>query len=230
VADLPARNIAEVHLAAFLGGVACPICSARAASIASFVDAFLYESVNDVGFRRELDDARGFCEEHTHLVLRANRRQSGGLGAAILFGAILAIRVPELEEARQAAGRSRRRRLDAAARPAQCPVCAHGRTTQYGTVDQLRRLAADPSWRDAIAAAHFCVAHVIDLMRDGPHNADWRIVEEHQARRLRSLRERIASFAAHSSYDRRAEMTEDERRAIDEAASALGGLPPGSER
>ena len=85
----------------------------------------LAESVNDRGFRRDLDRARGFCAAHTHDVLAADRRESGGtVAAAILFGAVANVRGQELEGAVSQRGRTRSNRLAASGRPPDCPACA----------------------------------------------------------------------------------------------------------
>ena len=108
---LPARDIGDVRLADHVEAGGCPICAARADAIARFIDAMLWESVNDVAFRRELDAARGFCEPHSGAVLAADRAQSGSaLGASILFRAVLTIRLREAERAASATGRTRRDR------------------------------------------------------------------------------------------------------------------------
>ena len=122
--ELPARSIADVRLSEAFDRGGCPLCTHMARSAATYMNSFLYEGVTDVGFRGELDRARGFCRRHTREVLAANRRQSGGtLGSAILFEAILRIRGAELEDALATRGNARRKRLAEAARRAACPVC-----------------------------------------------------------------------------------------------------------
>jgi hypothetical protein len=224
VVRLPARDIGDVRLADLVEAGGCPICSARADAIARFIDAILWESVNDVAFRRELDATRGFCEPHSRAILTADRAQSGGsLGASILYHAILRIRLREAEGATVATGRTRRRRLDAAATPPACQVCAMGRGTEIGTIQRLRQLTVQPAWREALATADVCLAHLIALMRDAPDTDAWRDVERRQMARLRDIQARLGGFIDHSGQDRRGLTTDEERRAVDEASSLLSG-------
>lgn len=55
MSDLPAHNLAYVRLADLLEGPGCLVCAARARAIDRFLESWLWESVNDVGARRELD-------------------------------------------------------------------------------------------------------------------------------------------------------------------------------
>src|SRR6266550_5421076 len=99
-AILNARDLLDSRLAEILGERGCPVCRYRNRSARRFIAAILAESVNDRGFRRDLDRARGFCAAHTHDVLAADRRESGGtVAAAILFGAVTKIRDEELAAA-----------------------------------------------------------------------------------------------------------------------------------
>jgi uncharacterized protein DUF6062 len=219
---LPAHDIGDVHLADLMESPGCPVCRAGSTAMTRFLDAILWESVNDVGFRAELDAARGFCERHTRDVLVADRQQSGGaLGAAILYRAILAARLVELEAA-TSAGRTRRRRIDRAAEPAACPVCRTGRQTQAGTIRRLQQLSSDETWSATMTAAEFCLRHFVELMRDAPNTPAWRQVEGCQLERLAALKGRLDAFIAHSGEDRRHLMTDDDRRAVDAARDLLG--------
>jgi len=221
---LPARDIGDVRLADLVEAGGCPVCSARADAIARFVDAVLWESVNDVAFRRELDTARGFCEPHSRAILIADRAQSGGaLGASILYHAILRIRLREVESAMVAKGRTRRRRLDGAATPPDCAVCAMARETEIGAIDRLRQLSAQAAWRDALSTADVCLVHLVALARDAPDTDAWHEVERRQMERLRDIQARLRGFIDHSGQDRRRLMTDTERRAVDEASRLLSG-------
>jgi Family of unknown function (DUF6062) len=223
VAPLPARDIGDVRLADIVEAGGCPICRARSDAGARFIDAILWESVNDVAFRRELDETRGFCETHSRAILAADRGQSGGsLGASILFRAILMLRIRELDGAVSAKGRTRRGRLDRALAAPECAVCATGRVAESTAANRLGQLTTDPAWRDALASADICLTHLVRLVRDAPDTERWRDVERRQVDRLRDIERRLGGFIDHSGQDRRPLMTDEERRAVDEAADLLG--------
>jgi hypothetical protein len=223
--ELPARDLADVPLAALFAADAapgCPICRRQDSVTARYMEAILYESVNDVRFRGELDAARGFCRRHVTALLAANRAATGSLGSAILFGAMLAVRRRELDAAIRA-GRSRDRRLSDALKPPDCPICAEESAAVDGALGSLVRLSADPAWAHALAEAPFCLDHLIRLLRAPRRPATWQPIEDRQLERLGRLAERLAGFIHHSSADRRDLVTEDERASVDDAARLLGG-------
>jgi hypothetical protein len=186
------------------------------------MDGILYESVNDVRFRGELDAARGFCHRHVAELLAANRATTGSLGSAILFAAMLTVRRRELDAALRA-GRFRERRLSDALQPPDCPICAEERSTVQAAVGSLLRLSADPAWANALAEAPFCLDHLLRLMREPRRPGTWDQIDDRQLERLGQLAERLAGFIHHSSADRRDLVTDAERTSVDEAARLLSG-------
>jgi hypothetical protein len=224
--EVEARDLLDSRLAELLAGDACPVCGYRNRSAERYIAAILGEMVNDRGFRRDLDAARGFCPEHTHAAIAATRRESGGtVAAAILFGAIAAVRIRELASAFGDRGRSRERRLDDTRRAASCPVCAESATAEQHAVARLAERLRRQDWADAVAAAPLCLDHLATLARAVDEDT-WRPVGERQLARVDDLIANLRSFAHHSSHDRRHLITDEERRSADEAASLLGGTPP----
>jgi hypothetical protein len=222
MSQLPVRDLADAPIADAFAQPGCPLCRRVAVAEARFVDTMLYESVNDVAFRSELDGRRGFCARHTHGLLAENRRRTGSLSSAILLGAVLRVRRREVAAALQASGRGRARRVADAARRADCPICAQGRIALASAVESLQRLAGDATWSDAISRAAFCLEHLVGL-GGASGTAGWEAILGRQVERLVALQERLDAFAHHSSEDRRHLLTDAERAAVDEAAAALGG-------
>jgi hypothetical protein len=226
-ATLHARDLLDSRLAEILAEPGCPVCRYRNRSARRFIAAVLAESVNDRGFRHDLDRARGFCPAHTHDVLTADRRESGGtVAAAILFGAVANVRGQELEAAVAQRGRTRSNRLAAARRPPDCPACAESAAAEGHAVARLVDRTADAGWADALGGADVCLDHLLALAAAGAAITAWVPVEERQRARIAELRERLRLYAYHSSHDRRHLLTEEERRSADEAARLLGGTPP----
>jgi hypothetical protein len=200
------------------------LCRERVDRERSYMASILAEFVNDVPFRRRLDEARGFCESHVHALVEADRRGSGGLlGPAILFHAVLRIRLREVAAAVGASGRSKSKRATEARTPPRCPICAEVRRADQVTVAGLVHLTADPAWAEAAAAADLCLDHVVALMAEAPATAAWSAVETTQLARLRDLEDRLESFVQRSSHDRRHLITDPERASLAAAASLLGG-------
>ena len=222
--DLPVHSGADARLADAFAKPGCPLCRARSDRERTYMASILAEFVNDVPFRGQLDRARGFCERHVHALVEADQRGSGGLlGPAILFHAVLRIRLREATDAHRTKGRSRSRRTAEARTPAQCPICAEIRRADSVTVAGLVHLAADPAWAQAAAAADLCLDHLLAVMGEAPSNDAWSQVEAQQLARLRQLEETLESFVQRSSHDRRHLITDEERASLAAAAIALGG-------
>ncbi len=220
--QLPVHSNSDIHLADAFGMPGCPLCRERTRTEAAFLEAILAESVNDVGFREVLDAGRGFCALHSRAILDADRRRAGSLGAAILIRATLRIRLAELASAHKAGGRSRAKRLEAAARPPACPICARVSRTEAGLIEGLVRLTAESPWVEAVAAAPLCLDHLLALMRDATGEA-WPGIEARQLGRLHDVLTDLASYAHASSHDRRHLLTDAHRSSVDAGAAFLAG-------
>ena len=225
-ADLPIREIGDARLADLFAEPGCPVCRHTNRAAARYIDGILAESVTDRAFRRELDEARGFCRVHTHDVVAADRRESGGtVAAAILLGAVAHVRAAEIDAVRTAAPRARGRRSVAARRPPECPVCRHAASAETTVIARLVDLSAEPRWAAALGDAQLCVDHLLAFGASPRAASVWPSIAERQVARLEALGERLRSFAHHSSHDRRHLVTDAERASADEAATFLGGTP-----
>ena len=222
--SLPARDLVAVRLSELLAKPGCPICRGRADAERRFLDSWLYERVQDVRTRRELDETRGLCDDHIHGLLAADRaRAGGGLGTSILYDAMLRIRLGELVHAHGQRGRGRGKRLAESAEPPACLVCKEAASAERVTIDGLREHLGEPAWADAIGRAALCLGHLRDLMRLGSGDDRWMPIEARQLARIHELQTRLVAFAHHSSHDRRHLRTDDQAASVDEAAQLLGG-------
>ena len=223
---LPARDLVDVRLAAAIDDGGCAICVVRARGERGMLDSILAERVLDIGFREGLERDHAFCRRHVAELVVADRRSTGILGSSILYEAMLHRRLVAIRGALEVGGRRRRGRLTDAARRPPCQVCTEGRIAVDVAVARLADRTADPAWAAAAVAIPFCLDDlllVIAAAGDSPAAAP---VVEAQLARLEDLRARLEGFTDHSAQDRRHLMTDDERRAADEAARALGGRQP----
>jgi hypothetical protein len=229
--DLPVHSGADARLADAFAEPGCPLCRVRADRERSYVESILVEFVNDVSFRGGLDRARGFCEPHVHDLVEADRRGSGGLlGPAILFHAVLRIRLREVASAHAEKGRSRSKRIAEAHIQPRCQVCAEVRRADLVTAAGLAQLTADPAWAEAAGSAPFCLEHLLVLMAEGPATTSWSAIEARHLARLRDLHDQLETFAHRSSHDRRHSITESQRESVAAAARVLGGDRPRGEQ
>jgi hypothetical protein len=223
-AELPVGDLADAQLADLLGESGCPICLLRDRTARRFLEATLWESVNDRGFRARLSRQRGFCPRHAAAVLTVDRSQGGGtLGAAILFGAIVRDRLAELNGIGIRPGRGSSRALDAARAAPACPVCSEVEKAEASARTRLLDRVVDGAWAAAVSGSRFCLRDLLALWAGANDRrlADWPHVAAAQVARVSDLLARLDGFAAHSAYNRLAEMTASERSAADEAAAFL---------
>jgi Family of unknown function (DUF6062) len=68
------------------GKSGCPVCRLMEEYSLSYLDALFYEQVNDVGTRRKLREARGFCNWHAW---QAKKIAGSALGVAIIAKELL---------------------------------------------------------------------------------------------------------------------------------------------
>ncbi len=75
----------------------CPVCRLEAKVIHNYLDAILYENVNDPGTQAELRQSWGYCRAHAWQLPKA----AGGpaLGVAILYRQIIGDALSEIENA-----------------------------------------------------------------------------------------------------------------------------------
>ncbi len=224
---LPIQGRADAPLAEVFGPPGCPLCRLRGGTARRYLESILWESVNDRGFRARLSRCRGFCAAHVREALEVDRSQGGGpLGASILFGYMVRDRLAELDGVGTKPGRGSGRALDAMRAGPRCPVCAEVAKTEATSIPRLLDRIADPAWAEAVSVAQLCLRDLLALWTtaDGRRTGAWPRVAEAQLARVTELLARLDGYAAHSAYNRLAEMTASERAAADEAAAFLSGM------
>ncbi|HXH08167.1 MAG TPA: DUF6062 family protein [Alphaproteobacteria bacterium] len=76
------------------GKSGCPVCRLMEEYSRRYLEAVFYEQVNDVGLRRKLREARGFCNWHAWLVKTI---ASSALGAAIIAKDLITEEIARLD-------------------------------------------------------------------------------------------------------------------------------------
>jgi hypothetical protein len=74
----------EVREALVLSG--CPVCRLAVRSVGRLIQSVAYEQVNDADLRKDLREARGFCNQHAYRWLREARTV---LGTALIYRDVL---------------------------------------------------------------------------------------------------------------------------------------------
>jgi hypothetical protein len=223
-ADLPQRDLVDVRLVAALEVGGCAICVVRArAESAATIAVLDGERVMDVGFRAGLERTNSFCQRHAAKLIVADRRATGILSSSILYGALVGRRLAALRQALAARGRGRRNRLaEARVRPP-CVICSEGEASVDVASQRLVDRSADPAWATVIGGVPLCLDDLVVLVALAGDLATFVPIAERQVARLSDLERRLDEYAHNSSPDRRHLMTDDQRRAADEASKVLGG-------
>ena len=202
----------------------CPVCAVRARSERGTLDTIVNERVLDLGFRADLERSLGFCRRHVAELVPTDRRETGGiLGSSLLLSAVIDRRIEDLGAAVGSRGRQVRGRLKDARHRPPCIVCSHGATAVETAFVRLAERSRDTAWAAALARSSFCLDDFLGLWSSAGTEATFEPVARAQLARFEDLSERLERYAHHSSQDRRHLMTDDERRAADEATRALGG-------
>ena len=96
----------------------CPVCHVAGHAAKRYIASLLWESVTDVGTRRRLRAAHGFCRRHAIMAARVAADKAQATGMAIIYGDLLS------HLAEEARGLVEARRKDRDVAPeAVCPAC-----------------------------------------------------------------------------------------------------------
>lgn len=229
-------------LLAALAQSGCALCRLLDDTADRLVDSILFESVNDVGVRDELNAARGLCGRHAPLLVRTG----GALGSATMMQGVIKVLLRELDAGGiTAESPSRLRillraggaevshpaaeRLAAALAPqAPCPVCAHEATYAAHYVETLLRQATPGS---PLAAAYgasdgLCLPHFRDVVARGLPGPALATLVDAQRAIWQRLNGELDEFLRKSDYRFQKEPMGAERDSWRRAISAMSGQLP----
>lgn len=222
-----------------LGAEGCPICALRHQAVHRYLDALLYEQVNDPGLRRTLRRSRGFCREHAALLLAAG----DSLGTAILYHDQVAAVLADVRAAvRQAArsrshpvrwlpGRARRAAPEADLRRRRdpeepCPACRVAHEAEARHLAVLLHHLDDPQIREAIALSPFlCVPHLVRALELATGRREAEAVLAIAEGKLSSLQDELAELIRTRDYRFLNEPKGEEQTAWFRAVWQLVGWP-----
>jgi hypothetical protein len=226
------------------GQPGCPLCRLLARSADRYLDAVLWEQVNDIGVRSELNQARGYCPQHGWLLVRAG----AALGVAILTRGVVKTLLDVLasnpiQDEAESVFQSLRRSLDRdlASRPAArlvaelspqrpCPVCSLLESKEEDYISTLvAHLDGPGSLADAYRTSDgLCLPHFRRTLARAPSGAEARLLSAAQQAVWQRLHDDLGEFIRKSDYRFRGEPFGDEKDAWLQALEAISGPPPRS--
>jgi hypothetical protein len=189
----------------------CPVCLRIIDETHHAIESFLYESVNDVGLRKQIRKDGGFCPRHCWQLATFG----DALGGAILFDDVLQSLLPTI-------GNLPRHPYHP---PPVCLFCRSERQTLEMTLAELADQADDPELRAAWEGpAMLCLPHLSHLcqrMMRQPAARD-RLIQRH-LEKYQQLTGQMKRIIELQSYDHRDEPSGPEQDAWRRAIEVLVG-------
>ena len=107
-----------------------------------------------------------------------------------------------------------------------CVVCEHEVRAAADVIERaLENALHDAEWRASLTGSELCLAHLRDVVtrsRSRSLELTTQLLQS-QVARLRDVDARLAAFQHHHAHDRRAALTDAERRSVGEVRVILAG-------
>lgn len=219
----------------------CAFCALQKRAADRYLDALLWESVNDPRLRREVTAARGFCRDHAWMLVRPGT----ALSSAIIYKDVVAgaahvvqnasgnVQRTTIGQRLRASFRRRRPAEDALARalaPTQaCPVCINAAEIEghlCATVATAMK-RSDDFLAHYRASAGLCLAHFGVLIGGTTQPEARAALIDAQLAIWQSLEAELAEFIRKTDYRFRHEKFGDERDAWERVIALTSGAQPG---
>lgn len=216
----------------------CAFCKLQRRAAERYLDAFLWESVNDPRLRRQVSAARGFCRDHAWLLVRPGAALSTAIVYHDVVGAVLnAVQTTAAAGKRSFwqqlrsfwRGKSEEDRVVQALQPQQpCPVCVNAAEIEghlCATVLAAMRRSDDflVQYR---ASAGLCLAHFGALIGATSRPEQRRALIDVQLAIWEALRGELAEFIRKNDHRFRKETFGAERDSWERAIALTSGPQP----
>lgn len=217
----------------------CPICRLSLRSVTRFIDSMNYDSVNDPGFRAQLNAARGFCNPHAYQWLHT----AFVLGTAEIYREVLHVITADVRRATfESRGIGPRlsaflggsgapaHRSPISAPTVSCPACAHlqdtGTLLTRALVDGLQ----DADFRNRYASSRgLCLPHLGPALSAAESRDVFQFLQDFAVDQEETMLNQLGEIVRKHDYRYRDEVAGDERGAAERAVAhvhgALNALP-----
>jgi hypothetical protein len=138
----------------------CPLCRLTADSVHHYLEALLYEFVNEPPTHMALRAARGFCPAHAwHIQEQIN---ASALGIAVLYEGLVRNMLNDMGEVKPDSGRRQIAQAAQALKPhGPCPACTHRATAESHLLRNfLENMAQDDFANGFRQSAGLCLPHL----------------------------------------------------------------------
>lgn len=137
----------------------CPICHIGQVAGYKYLDTLLYESVNDPGIRRKLEDSLGFCYYHSRelMTFPGNRLGAGIIEQHMLKTALNQLRHGNVSSRRTLfSKRDERRKTE----KSPCPACLRAEASETRSIKDLLQYLIDDLDEPLRRAGGLCLTHL----------------------------------------------------------------------
>jgi hypothetical protein len=188
----------------------CPVCTLAERNSLRFLDALLYERVNDVGTREGLRKSLGFCNWHAWKSLEV---PNCPLGLGIIYHDLLEqiqerlgriqrsfpLRIPYL---RRLWRKEKAKHSIPLLRPSHsCPACRSVRFFEEMYMETLLDFLAEEDFeRQFSGSSGICFPHLTIAIEKYPGHRNLGLLIQMQAKKVESLREELAEFIRKHDY------------------------------
>ncbi len=216
----------------------CPVCRCMRGDAVRYLDALLYEQVNDPATRSALHASWGFCNWHAWL---AREVAHAGLGIGIIAEDLLGRAIGRL---RRLLIRIRRGKLTDGwlsrlvgrgpripllkswQRRTVCPGCQMGRDDESSYLRIVLDFMADLQFDRAFEkSTGLCVPHMLRLLELGARHPNLETVVERAQTKWQRLQAELKNFVAKHGYRAAEPFTEAEARSWALVIELLSGAP-----
>ncbi len=228
-----------------LGLPGCPFCRLLTSKADRYLDAVLWELVNDPGVRSELNQARGYCQQHGWLLVR----KGSALGIAILTRDVVktlldVVASSPLDGKPESVLQSFRRSLDkdrlspgtaplvAELSPQDlCPACSHEQSTERDCNGTLLKHFEGPGALSELyrASDGLCLPHFRRVLARAPSGGTAESLVSAQQEVWQRLYADLGEFIRKKDVRFKDEPFGEERDSWRRALEAISGAPPRSE-
>ena len=216
----------------------CPVCRCLLADSRQYLEALLYEQVNDPDVRRRLRAAWGFCGWHTWML---GDIAGSAFGSAIIYDDILRVASRRFERGVRGAGRDSagpwrrllrllrriRRPLPVGLRDrlAMCPACRERIDAEARYLDVMLGFMEDFELERAYGRSDgLCVPHALQAMEMGPARPAEALVIR-TLPKWAALRGDLSAFLEKHDHRNPRPFTDTDRTVVARAFEALAGAP-----
>ncbi|MGQ9694025.1 MAG: DUF6062 family protein [Thermodesulfobacteriota bacterium] len=194
----------------------CPVCTLVDRDSFRYLDALLYERVNDVRTRQELRKSLGFCNWHAWKTLEVN---NCALGLAIIYGDILGILKKNLQMklkrirnlnpfpaelsfwSKLFPGRELKSRKINEEKIERCPACRRAQIFEKYYLEILLDYINEQEFEEKFSkSAGICFQHLQEAIENFPQHKNWPLLLKRQIEKLEGLQKELAEFVRKKDF------------------------------